>query len=137
MLDENDIISAVCDHLEKSEGYIIKQRLSTTEQGIDIIVEHPDRPGLLLIEAKGGTSSFAGSNRYGKEYTQTQVFDRVSKGFFTVAKMKAESAVQDRVALACPDTVNFRKYLNQVKPVLVKLEIEVFLVQPDRSVVLL
>jgi len=134
LLNENDIISAICDYLERIEGYVIVQKLGTTQKGIDIIAKHPEQPGRLLIEAKGGTSSRDGSNRYGKEYTETQVFDRVSKGFFTVTKMLVECKDNDDVALACPDTVTFRKYLNQIKPALDKLGIKVFLVKEDRTV---
>jgi len=135
MLDENDVINAVCVHLVKIEGYVIVQKLSTTQQGIDIIVKHPQFNRRLLIEAKGGTSSKEGSNRFGKSYTMTQVFDRVSKGFFTTACMYAKDRKDtDQVALACPDNEWFRKYLNQIKSVLEFLGIKVLLVKEDRAV---
>lgn len=79
MLNENDVVAAVCDYL-KSQGYEIVQQCATTEQGIDIIARHPERSGRLLIEAKGGTSSREGSPRYDKGFSPSQVFDRVAKG---------------------------------------------------------
>lgn len=39
MLDENDVVAAVCLHLEQ-ENYTIIQRLRTTEHGTDIIATH-------------------------------------------------------------------------------------------------
>ena len=63
MLDENDVVAAVCSHLEH-EGYTIVQRLRTTQRGVDIIAEHPSRAGKLHIEAKGGTSARQGRPRY-------------------------------------------------------------------------
>lgn len=137
MLDENGIITAVCDYLERSEGYIITQRLSTTQKGIDIIAKHPNHPGQLLIEAKGGTSSRAGSPKFGEEYNSTKVLDRVSKGFYTVAQLHVECKDEDNVALACPDTKDFRKFLDPIKPILNELGIKVYLVQEDRTVIYL
>jgi len=55
MLNENDVIAAVCDHL-KALGYRIVSRCTTTDQGIDIVAEHPTKAERLLIEAKGATS---------------------------------------------------------------------------------
>lgn len=53
MLTENDVIAAVCNKLEHM-GFDIKQKLHTSEPGIDIIAV---RDGFtLLIEAKGETS---------------------------------------------------------------------------------
>ena len=38
-MDENRVIAALCPYLEW-EGYRIKQRLTTTEHGVDVIAEH-------------------------------------------------------------------------------------------------
>ena len=74
-LDENAVVAAVGKHLTLA-GYEIKQQLGTTEHGIDVIALHPHSNVPVLVEAKGGTSSRLGSKRYGKPYTQNQVFDR-------------------------------------------------------------
>jgi len=64
------------------------------------------------VEAKGATSSAQGSNRDGKPYSESQVFDRVAKGFSTVFRMQGECALNTRVVFAVPDTEWFRKYLD-------------------------
>jgi len=42
LLNENDVVNAVCSYLEGA-GYKILQRCSTTNQGIDIIAKHRQR----------------------------------------------------------------------------------------------
>jgi hypothetical protein len=136
-LDENDVVAAVCGHLQAA-GYHILQRCRTTERGIDIIAERPSQPGRLLIEAKGGTAARAGSRRFGKAFNRQQVLNRVAKGFYTAGCLCSSNRTGgDRVGLALPDTEWFRDYLNRVKVVLDALGITVFLVKEDRSVVLL
>jgi len=51
VMDENAVVAAVCTHLSNN-GYAIIQRLSTTNQGIDVIAKHPSNAGRLLIEAR-------------------------------------------------------------------------------------
>src|SRR6266404_3139709 len=116
MLDENDVVEAVCYHLEV-KGYRILQRCSTKQHGIDIIAESPSMKGRLLIEAKGGTSSRDGSARFEKGFNRTQVFDRVAKGFFTTACMYCDRKDGDEVAMAFPDTPLFRDYVARIKSV--------------------
>src|ERR1700690_3158554 len=109
-MDENEIIEAVCIYLRK-KGYEISQKLHTTEQGVDIIAKHHASNEIVHIEAKGGTSSRIGSARYGKSYTQSQVFDRVAKGFYTVCQMMSQNeGANNKFALAVPDTNFFKKH---------------------------
>jgi hypothetical protein len=137
MPNENDVVDAVCSYLEK-EGYIINQRLRTTERGTDIIAKHPSRTGRLHIEAKGGTSAREGSPRYEREYDQSQVFDRVAKGLYTAVELHcAHEQHGDRIGLAFPDTERFRKYPLPITPVLGELAISVYIVSPDRQVAML
>ena len=84
MLNENEIVEAMCRDLTKS-GYQILQKCSTTMKGIDIIAKHPSQPGRLLIEAKGGTSARSGSPRFDKGFNSSQVHDRVAKGLYAAA----------------------------------------------------
>ena len=133
-MDENEIVAAVCDHLT-TIGYQILERRHTREQGVDIVAKNPEEGGKLFIEAKGGTSSRTGSARFGKEYSVVQVRYCVAQGVFTGLHMRCNHPDQsDKIALAFPDTVKFRKYLKQVEPALGKLEIGVYLVKPDRSI---
>jgi Holliday junction resolvase-like predicted endonuclease len=116
MLDENDVVDAVCRHLEK-EGYTILQQRRTTERGIDIVAQHGSWLGKLLVEAKGGTSTRRGSARFEKEYTLQQVFDRVAKGFYTAVELYCKHRQRgEQIGLAFPDSDNFRKYLARIEP---------------------
>jgi len=136
MLNENEVIEAVCGHLQ-SEGYEILQRCSTTEQGTDIIAKRPNQAGRLLIEAKGGTSAREGSPRYKKGFSRSQVFDRVAKAFYTAACMSSEAHGEDTVALALPDTMQFREFVARMKAAVDALQIRIYLVKGNRFVVAL
>jgi hypothetical protein len=134
-MDENQVIHSLCAHLA-STGYEITQQLHTTEHGIDIIATERTTGRKLLVEAKGGTSSRVGSNRFGLPYTQTQVYDRVSKGIFTVMQLRSQhpDTLAVSVALAVPDSPWFRQYIRSVIVQLAALSIQVLSVRPDGSV---
>jgi predicted nuclease with RNAse H fold len=126
--DENAVVFAICNELTAS-GFEITQQLHTTERGIDVIAQHPQTKVKLLVEAKGGTSSKQDSERYGKPYTQTQVFDRVAKGIFTCLQLRTENPDKGavRVILAIPDEPHhFKKYISTVSPSLDSAGIEVW-----------
>jgi predicted nuclease with RNAse H fold len=126
--DENAVIHAICEYLSAG-GYKIVQKLGTTEHGVDVIAEHPGTHVRALVEAKGGTSSRDGSERFGKPYTQTQVFDRVAKGIFTCLQMRTENPDKNavRVILAVPEKpVYFLKYISKVISSLERAGIEVW-----------
>ena len=124
-MDENAIVNETCKYLE-AQGFVISQRLSTIERGVDIVANDPSSGCTLLVEAKGGTSSREGSARFGKAYTQTQVFDRVAKGVFTCFQLRAKhpDRSQYRVVLAVPDSRWFCSYLEPVVPELKAAGIE-------------
>jgi Holliday junction resolvase-like predicted endonuclease len=133
VLDENEVVDAVCIYLEATDHKII-QRCTTNDKGIDIIATLPSGSGRLLVEAKGGKSSKPGSPRFGETYRKPEVFDRVAKGFYTAASMSASRLKEDEVALAYPDTPWFREYLLAVKPALELLSIAVYMVREDKKV---
>jgi Holliday junction resolvase-like predicted endonuclease len=133
-MDENEIVEAVCDYLQK-KGYEISKKLHTTEHGIDIVAKNRISNEVIHIEAKGGTSSRIGSRRFGKPYTSSQVFDRVAKGFYTACQMLSQNEnANNKFVLAVPDTILFRKYLNSVKPAMSKLGIGALLVSQTREI---
>jgi hypothetical protein len=115
-LDENQIIAAVCAHLQ-AIGFVVTQRLHTTEHGVDIVARNGANGRTIYVEAKGGTSSREGSARFGRPYTQSQVFDRVSKGVFTALELRARypDRTTVEVALAVPESRWFRSYLTPVR----------------------
>jgi hypothetical protein len=135
-MDENEIINAICEHLTR-EGYVVHQRLHTTQRGVDIAAAHTESGRKIYIEAKGGTSSREGSNRFGTPYTPSQVFDLSAKGVYAalVLRSKHPNRAQEEVVLAAPDTRLYRKYLTPIVDQLIDAGIEVFLVAEDRTVV--
>jgi hypothetical protein len=130
-MDENEVVEAIAAYL-KNQGYSVKQKLTTKQRGIDIKAEHPKK-GQVLVEAKGGTSTFEKSARYGKPYTKSQVFDRVAKGIFTSARLKEEYINSD-IIFAVPKTDWFVEYLSQIKNSISSLGLQVFLVKEVGSV---
>jgi hypothetical protein len=132
-LDENAVVESVVERL-RSKGYEIKQKRMTTQQGIDVIAYHPQNNITALVEAKGGTSSRAGSQRYGKSYDKNQVFDRVSKGVFTCLQLRSENQNKDSVTviLAVPEKPDyFRIYLESVSSSMKAAGIEVWYVSNE------
>jgi hypothetical protein len=108
-VDENAVVNATCKYRE-ARGFVISQRLSTVERGVDIIAEETSTGCKLVVEAKDGTSSMEGSPRFRKLYTQTQVFDCVAKGVFTCFQLRAKNPdrANCKVMLAVPDIRWFR-----------------------------
>lgn len=126
-MDENAVIESVCNRLQ-AQGCEVTQRLTTTQHGVDIVAHNPENGQQFYIEAKGATSSRVGSNRFGKPYTQSQVFDRVAKGVFTCLQMRAEHPDREsaHVILAVPDAPRFRSYITPVLQSLQEAGIEVW-----------
>lgn len=123
MLDENEIVSILCSHLE-GEGASILEKRSTIETGIDVVCRTRDGR-TLHIEAKGGTSSRRGSPRYSKPFTRTQVFDRVAKGTYTAIAARNPGVVS---CFAFPDEPVFLGYVEQVSSALRQLGVVLFAV---------
>jgi len=135
VLDENDVINAVCRHLE-GRGYSIERRLGTTQKGVDVVARHTSTGHRLFVEAKGGTSSREGSSRFGRPYTQSQVFDLTSKGFFATVRNHVErrDGRGDVAALAVPDLQWYREYLGAIRPAVDQLGIAVLWVSAGGDV---
>jgi hypothetical protein len=130
MLTEDDVIEAVCSHLERS-GYRIVQRCATTQRGEDIVAVHSS--GVTLrIEAKGQTSNRPASRRFGKPFDNAQCHNHVAGAFYAAAAMR--DAHGERVGLAFPDTKLHREHAARVKGALQQLAVAVFWVSADRSV---
>ena len=128
MLIESDVIAAVCDYL-RAEGYEIRQQLAETEQGDDI--KAVQGTAILLIEAKGETSSKKGSKRFGKPFSRSQVLDHVAMAFYRAAKMRGDGV---RVAMAFPDNQQHREMVAEIRQAVRDLKIAVFWVAGNGSV---
>lgn len=136
MLNENDVIDAVSQHLQK-RGYCITQRLATSQRGVDLIaVKQGDSPLELRIEAKGATSSRGSSARYGKPFNGAQVRDHVANAFYCAATMLEPKPLRGKlhIAIALPDTRLHRRCAAEVREALRTLGIGMFWVGPDRQV---
>lgn len=129
MLTENDVIDAVCSHLE-CEGYEIIEKRRTNERGIDVVAHHKER-GRLLIEAKGETSSRDASKRFGKCFNAAQVRVHVASAVYGALCLHDNS---NRVAIAFPDTALHRRYLQPLQSISNGLDIQVYLVKSDRGI---
>lgn len=132
MLTENDISEAVANHLV-TLGWTIRQRLATTEAGVDIIADRPDVVGRLLIEAKGETSSKGHTRRFGKPFTANQAGKHVAVAIYWALKSRSQYP-QDAIGLAFPEDKNHVRYIEPVIATLLVLGIRVFLVGSDKSV---
>ena len=129
MLTESDVVEAVARHLEEQGWYIIGMA-DTHQPGHDILAR---RDGVdLVVEAKGGTSSKPGTNRYGKPFTPTQKLDHVAKALYTAAYVF--SAGQHRAAIALPSDAEHRQKVDDIASALKALSVGVFLVADDLTV---
>jgi hypothetical protein len=134
VLNENDIVDAVCCYLSGAD-YAILQRCTTKEHGIDVIAKDIATGKRLLLEAKGGTSTREGSARFNLPFTRNQVFDRVSKCLYTTFRMLVNAHDQNaEVAMAFPDTPLFREHVEAIAPITTKLGLRIFMVAEDHSV---
>ena len=131
ILTENDVVSAVSSFLE-SQGYTIDQALSTSQKGIDIEATKPDGTR-CFVEAKGATSSKAGSRRYGIEFNHNQI-----KTHIAVALLKSFQTLQlhptSEVAIALPGNKGHRKVVDSMSTPLKRLGVNIYLVNNSESV---
>jgi hypothetical protein len=130
-MNENQIVEAVCEFIEQ-QGGVIRQRLTTDEQGVDIIAEFLGED--CYIEAKGATSADPNSARFGMPFTRSQIFDRVSKGFYTAACLRQQHPGNSIVGLALPDTPVFREFALAVEEPANHLRIRFFWVCPEEVI---
>jgi hypothetical protein len=122
MLYESQVTDGVCSFLEVN-GFSITQRLSAIEHGEDIIAIAPDGKTRVSIEAKGETSSRAGSRRYGKSFNSGQVWDHVSKAVYKAALHFSTGTL---AAVALPRNPAHVECISKILPALKHLDIEIF-----------
>jgi hypothetical protein len=135
MLNENEIIRALCLHLQATD-HIIEQHCDAGVHGIDLIARTKDGGKRLLIEVKGGTSTRPDSSRYNKPYTSSQVFDVVAKGFHQILQRHLDFSSDCRhdFGFAFPDHPVFHKYVSPIVPVAKMMKIRLFAVN-DKGIV--
>ena len=109
------MVDAVSDYLERA-GWTLEQRRPTAERGVDIVACRSDQ-GVLRIEAKGATSSKAGTVQYGEPFTRAQVKTHVAHAFYTAAAQLESSDLQkaDLSATAFPTTPDHRWFVDRIR----------------------
>ena len=129
MLTENEVLDAVAEHLQKCGWQVVHTR-NTHERGHDILAMKGETT--LAIEAKGGTSSKPGTNRYGQEFSSDQKRAHVAVALFKAATVF--SAGQYRPGIAVPSDDRHLTLIQAVGPALDALHVAVFRVDDDRTV---
>ena len=133
--DENAVVGFVCQWL-KGQGYTIKQQLTTSQKGVDIIAAR-DFGEAWFIEAKGGSSARSGSPRHLQGFTANQLVDRVMKGFYTAAALaEAPECKGAKIGLAMPRSVTAERYVDKVKIAMSTLGISMIWVEVNGTVTL-
>ena len=130
-LTENDVVEAVCNYLVERD-FTIVTRAHTTQQGVDVVATRSGDGVEIRVEAKGGTSSKQGTNRFGKAFSSSRVSTHVAKAFFTAAS--ATRGARARSAMALPDMPRHRKYLERVGEARGELGVGVLWVGADQGV---
>lgn len=128
MLTENEVVEFVCSYLSEN-GYLINQKLSTTQTGVDIIATNSSGVS-CYIEAKGATSSKAGSLRFGKEFNQSQVKSHV--GMALVAAFKVLNEFPESLSMiALPNNVSHKNLIDAMRLPLSNSGVSVLLVSEN------
>jgi len=138
MLDDTDVIEAVsCDLLQK--GYAILRKSRSDRNDVDIVARWSETGNKIFVSAAGVASSKAGRERLEEVYTESQLFNCVTRGIHSALRMEGTEkfAPGDQIALALPDTPGFRNYMNAEKTILDSLGIKVLLVTEDKNVITL
>lgn len=131
MLNENQVVSLVCKYL-KANGYEIEQSLSTNDKGYDIVAKSSIGK-VLIIEAKGATSSRPSSRRYNKEFDGRQVVNHVSRALYSTVKVINSYSEYD-VGIALPYNALHIKAVKNIQNVLNTLSINVYWVEENGEV---
>jgi hypothetical protein len=145
MLGEMQVIEAVCELLEDQHYGIDFRVKKTSERGPDIIASCEANRTVIIVEAKGQTSSNERSNRFGLEFQSKQMNSHVG-----VALVKSLQITSGRIpkkalellgedlknrrklaGLAFPD--NHKDLVDSMGPALIKLGVIVFLVSKGKK----
>ena len=129
MLTEDDVVTAVADHLRKN-GWTILSTSTVKQRGFDILAKRDNR--LLVVEAKGEGSGTSGSRRYGKIFTRNQKRSHVAVALLTAAKIVSEGT--HAAAMALPADGQHRELVGKIASALKKLGVGVFLVGSNLEV---
>lgn len=134
MLTENDVVASVAVYIA-AHGYTDIRVRTTSERGIDVEGVHSNTRRRLLVEAKGGTSSKPGTNRFGQTFTTNQARSHVAVALFKALELQQKYVDQEPcVALAFPDDVAHTQLVAGIEGALSRLNVPVFFVGPAQAV---
>jgi hypothetical protein len=129
VITENDVVEATCVEL-KAHGWEVLTRANTQQRGPDIVARRDGQR--LVIEAKGGTSARASSNRFGMRFNAGQVHSHVGRAL--VEALTAISA-GDIAAVALPDERLHRLLIGRMATALDRAGVHVIWVDEDATTV--
>lgn len=128
MLYENDVVDATIAWLEH-QGWTIESFAHANQTGDDIRARQGG--DLLLVEAKGATSSVGSSAKYGEPFSKNQVNDHVAKAVLRAMQYRSNGVL---AAIALPDNQDHRAEIAKAQAALREIRIGVFWVAEDNSV---
>jgi hypothetical protein len=129
-LNENAVVAHTCAALA-GRRWIIDRYATTSQTGIDIVGSRG--AARIYVEAKGVTSSKAGTKRYGKKQNSSQVAIQIATAFLKTAELRA-SHPNAEVAIALPDHAGMRGRIERIAPILQQSRIGVMWVREDGHV---
>jgi hypothetical protein len=130
ILSEDQVVEAVSHYLSE-RGYRELSRSLVTEQGVDLVMTKDGQE--LHIEAKGQGSSRSTSARYGKVFNSGQVMDHVAKAMLKALEVVATG--KHRAGIALPADRLHISRVDRIRPVMDKLQIAIFFVDPSGNVI--
>jgi hypothetical protein len=128
VLYEDDVVAAVADSLT-SRGWVIVQRLRSTQRGDDIVATRG--PARLVVEAKGGTSAVPTSKRFSKPFSGGQAKSHVGQAVLRALRVVTDGHI---AAVALPDDSHHRREVGRIRGALERLDIAVLWVDDERRV---
>lgn len=131
LLNENEVVEILCKYLE-TDGYTIKQSLTTNDRGYDIVASKCEGK-TLIIEAKGATSSKPNSVRFEKGFNRNQVNHHVAMALYAAAKT-INTNPECEVGIALPCNEFHTTAIKMIQNVLDSLSIKVYWVCEDGKV---
>ena len=130
MLYESKVIDYVRKYL-KQKGYSFIKNANENQTGDDLIMKDC-KNRLIIIEAKGETSSKEGTKRFGEPFTKSQCKTHIS-----IALLRALIKIEEKkcnFGIALPKNKINEEIINKIQNNLKKLSISIFWVNNNGNV---
>lgn len=129
MITENDVVQAVCEHLEDI-GWTIIQSLDTNSKGYDIVAMKENTK--FYIEAKGGTTSKE-TNRKGLPFDRGQARSHIGQALWKTGEAMTKYP-DAKFGVAFPDEKDHRELVSKIIKIFNTSKIEIFWVDENLNV---